>query len=364
MFSRPRRGLLDFVAAALCVWAAAWHTPAGAVVRDVVGRVTGKGSNTGPLLAYYSGGVYESRESDLPAPTGTPVPDDSVLAALSQGTALGRGAFAVATRLQGHRRMSVDALAQRYQVTVSTADDAARVLEKARGELGSDDAAVLALFAGWDVASWAVRRAHAEGGAVSFEALSRQLPPSSGAAISAASTALSLGTAYALSWPVAPGTRVSSPFGWREHPMLGRAQLHTGVDLAIAEGTPVKVVADGTVTRASEDAVNGRVVIIDHGHGVATAYCHNSRLLVTVGQRVHAGEVISESGTTGRSTGPHLHYQLELGHRPTDPFLFRGSKPVELPAPSAVAPAAQADATSPSLKKAFEQFAAPPATEE
>jgi murein DD-endopeptidase MepM/ murein hydrolase activator NlpD len=316
------------------------------------------------LLAYYSGGVYESREADVPTPTTTPVPDDSVLAAMSSGTALGRGAFAVATKLEGRARLPLEAMAQRYQVTLTTADDTAKVLEKAKGELGSDEAAVLALFAGWDVASWAARRAHAEGVAPSFEALCRQLPPSSGAAVSSASTALTLGTAYALSWPVAPGTRVSSPFGWREHPMLGRGQLHTGVDLAIAEGTPVKVVADGTVTRASEDAVNGRVVIIDHGHGVATAYCHNSRLLVTVGQRVHAGEVISESGTTGRSTGPHLHYQLELGHRPTDPFIFRGSKPVELPAPAPPQPPAHADANAPSLKKAFEQFAPPPATEE
>jgi murein DD-endopeptidase len=355
---------MDFVAAALCLWAAAWHTPAGALVRDGVARVRGKASNTRPLLAYYSGGVYEAHESELPPELANPVPDESVLAAIPAGRALGRAAFAVAGKLEGRARAPVDALASRYQLSLASPDDAAQLLDRARADLGSDDAAVVALFVGYDVASYAVHRAKAEGNAPVFEVLVRQLPPSSGLALTSASSTLTLGTAYALSWPVAPGTRVSSPFGWRDHPILGRGQLHTGVDLAISEGTPVKVVADGVVTRASEDAVNGRVVIVDHGRGVATAYCHNSRLLVTVGQQLHAGDVISESGTTGRSTGPHLHYQLELGHRPTDPFLFRGSKPLlELPTAPTPTLVNQVGGSPTSLKRAFDQFT-PPATEE
>jgi len=77
------------------------------------------------------------------------------------------------------------------------------------------------------------------------------------------------------------------------------------------------------VRRASEDAVNGRVLIVDHGRGVTTAYCHNSELLVRPGQRVTRGELIARSGNTGRSTGPHLHYQLELAAQPVDPLRFR-----------------------------------------
>jgi len=95
------------------------------------------------------------------------------------------------------------------------------------------------------------------------------------------------------------------------------------------------VTAGGVVRRASEDDLNGRVLIIDHGRGVTTAYCHNSELDVHVGQVLERGQVISHSGNTGRSTGPHLHYQLELGHAPVDPLLFHARSPstVELPGP-------------------------------
>lgn len=332
MFSRPSRGLLDFTAAALCLWAAAYHTPAGALVRDLFAHLTHSHTATRPLLAYYSGGIYDTPDTVVPALPAV-VPDDSVLAAVPPGEALARGVYAIASKLDGPPRTRVDDFAARYHDALRSPDDVARLVKDARRDLPSDEAVVLALFVGYDVASYAVARARAEGRtAEGFQALVRQLPPTETTAISNASSALQLGTAYALSWPVAQATRVSSPFGWREHPILGKGQMHTGVDLAVGEGTLVKAVAAGVVTRASEDQVNGQIVIIDHGFGVATAYCHNSRLLVHVGQRVQPGELISESGTTGRSTGPHLHYQLELGHRPVDPFNFRGTKPLQTPA--------------------------------
>jgi murein DD-endopeptidase MepM/ murein hydrolase activator NlpD len=95
------------------------------------------------------------------------------------------------------------------------------------------------------------------------------------------------------------------------------------VDLAVPFDTEIRASGAGIVRRASEDDVNGRVVILDHGRGVTTAYCHNSALLVAVGDRVERGQVIARSGSTGRSTGPHLHYQLELGHEAVDPLRFR-----------------------------------------
>ncbi|MFO0596522.1 MAG: M23 family metallopeptidase [Myxococcaceae bacterium] len=371
---RSPRGLMDLTGALLCLWAAAYHTPVGALLRDLGGRLTSTRTTTRPLLAYYTGGVYDAQDIAEPTPGPAPVPDVEVLTTVPPGRALGRGVFAAASTLTGLARAPVDALAKRYGLPFGTPDEAALVIEHARVDLGSEEAAVLAVFAGYDVAAYAARRSGAEGRATTLEALTLNLPPSSSGAIASASTALMLGTAYSLSWPVAPGTRVTSPFGWRNHPILGRGQFHTGVDLSVPEGTDVKVVADGVVRRASEDAVNGRVVIIDHGRGVSTAYCHNSRLLVTTGQRVKAGDVIAESGTTGRSTGPHVHYQLELGHKPMDPFTFRGSKPTLVdplavlpptPAPTPLKPAAPSPTNGKDqLKKAFDQFGAPPDSEE
>jgi len=359
-FSRPSRGLLDFLGAALCLWAAAYHTPVGALIRDVGARLFSAKTNTRPLLAYYTGGVYDAQDVTAPTPT-TVVPDVELLVVVPPGRALGRGVFASANATSGEPRTAVDALAKRYGLSFTTPDDAALLVERARAELGSEDAAVLAVFAGYEVAEYAARRAKAEGRELTLEVLATRLPPSSTKAVSAASTALMLGTAYGLSWPVAPGTRVSSPFGWRNHPTLGYGKFHTGVDLAVPEGTEVKAVADGVVRRASEDAVNGKVVIIEHGRGVSTAYCHNSNLRVRTGQRVKAGEVIADSGNTGRSTGPHVHYQLELGHKPMDPFAFRGTKPIVL---EALAPPAPKPDGGAQLKKAFDQFSPPPSSEE
>jgi murein DD-endopeptidase len=364
-FQRPARGLLDFLGAALCLWAAAYHTPPGALIRDLGARLFSSKTTTRPLLAYYTGGVYESHEVQTPTQTAF-VPDVEVLSGIPPGRALGRGVFASAAMLTGDARQPVEALARRYALPFENPEDAAVLVERARTELGSDDAAVLAVFAGYDVATYAARRAGAEGRETSLEVLAARLPPTSSKAVLAASTALMLGTAYGLSWPVAPGTRVSSPFGMRNHPTLGYGKMHTGVDLSVPEGTPVKVVADGIVRRASEDAVNGKVVIIEHGRGVSTAYCHNSQLRVTTGQKVTAGDVIADSGTTGRSTGPHLHYQLELGHKPMDPFAFRGSKPLILEAAAVVTPLKaplKPDDGGAQLKKAFEQFEPPAASE-
>lgn len=372
MFRSSSRGLVDFLAAALCLWAAAWHTPVGALVRGGIAKVTGRTSAGRPLLAYFSGGVYDAREIEVPT---VPVLPDGMtpesFAVVPPGSALGRGAFAVLQRQPEGVRSTAAALAQRYQLaSLQTPDDVATLVGRAKADFDTDEGAVLALFAGPELARYAVARARAEGRTATLEVLSRQLPPGSTPFFEAASQSLMFGTAYGLSWPVTPTTRVSSPFGYRTHPTLGRQQLHTGVDLSVPEGTQVKVVADGVVKRASEDDVNGKVIIVDHGRGVTTAYCHNSRLLVTTGEAVRAGQVISESGNTGRSTGPHLHYQLELGRRPVDPFVFRGHRavqelptvapPAPPPSPGTPKPVAAPPGPSKALKAAFEAAGAAP----
>ncbi|MCA2981722.1 MAG: M23 family metallopeptidase [Myxococcaceae bacterium] len=363
MFRASPRGLLDFVATALCLWAAAWHTPVGALGRGVVAKVSGATSSARPLLAYFSGGVYDAREVELPRLEPMPGPEAPLpgAAPVSAGDALGHGVYAVLSRPGTTSR--AEALGARYGLGPPDSPLAvATLVARARDELGSDEAAVLALFVGPEVAGYATARARAEGAAPTLEVLARQLPPGRSSALEAASQALMFGTAFGLSWPVAPGTRITSPFGLRAHPTLGRQQLHTGVDLSVPEGTPVKVVAAGVVRRASEDAVNGKVVIVDHGRGVTTAYCHNSRLLVTAGQHVEAGQAVSVSGNTGRSTGPHLHYQLELGRRPVDPLRFRGrGGAVGGLVPASPGPRLPEPATGRrALEEAFERAGRPP----
>ncbi|MDD2553646.1 MAG: M23 family metallopeptidase [Desulfotomaculaceae bacterium] len=114
------------------------------------------------------------------------------------------------------------------------------------------------------------------------------------------------------SWPLS-GV-VSSPFGMRN----GRP--HEGIDIAVEEGTPVRVSAGGQIIFAGPRGTYGLAVIVDHGGGVRTLYAHCSRLLVTEGKNVDAGDIIALSGNTGRSTGPHLHLEVLKNGVPLDPL--------------------------------------------
>jgi murein DD-endopeptidase MepM/ murein hydrolase activator NlpD len=120
-----------------------------------------------------------------------------------------------------------------------------------------------------------------------------------------------------LGWPVA-GT-ISSPYGYRNHPVREERKFHTGVDLSVPSGSEVKATADGIVSFAGWTENSGIVVVVEHGHGFSTAYAHNRKALVRVGQRIARGEVIATSGSTGVSTGPHVHYEIWRNGRHADP---------------------------------------------
>jgi murein DD-endopeptidase MepM/ murein hydrolase activator NlpD len=98
--------------------------------------------------------------------------------------------------------------------------------------------------------------------------------------------------------------------------------MHEGIDIAVPSGTPVRASASGTVIHAGWLGGYGNLVVIDHGDGLATAYGHNSALLVAVGQNVSQGETISLSGSTGNSTGPHVHFEVRVNGVPVDPLLY------------------------------------------
>ena len=128
-----------------------------------------------------------------------------------------------------------------------------------------------------------------------------------------------LGTGQMI-WPVRG--RISSPFGWRFHPLLKKQKYHSGIDLAVPTGTPVKAADSGVVLVSGWRGGYGNFVAIDHGKGISTCYGHNSRLLVRVGQRVAKGQQIAISGSTGLSTGPHLHFEVRVNGNPVNPLAY------------------------------------------
>ncbi len=118
---------------------------------------------------------------------------------------------------------------------------------------------------------------------------------------------------------------ISSYFGVRPDPFDGHSARHTGIDIAVPMSTPVHAVAEGMVTYAGRRSGYGNVVEIDHGNGYMTRYAHNRKLLVHPGQRVRVGQEISLAGSTGRSTGPHVHFEVWYKGRVVNPLAFARS---------------------------------------
>jgi hypothetical protein len=115
---------------------------------------------------------------------------------------------------------------------------------------------------------------------------------------------------------------VSSTFGRRRDPFSGRTNRHEGVDFSARKGSRVMATADGVVKYAGYDGAYGNTVEVDHGNGYVTRYCHNSRLSVAKGQAVRRGDVIAAVGSSGRSSGCHLHYEVLVNGSPQDPIQF------------------------------------------
>lgn len=111
----------------------------------------------------------------------------------------------------------------------------------------------------------------------------------------------------------------SSSYGWRLDPFNGNEAFHEGLDFTADTGTPIRAAADGIVTSAERTPDYGNIVKINHGSGLETRYAHASQLLVSPGERVVKGQIVAQVGSTGRSTGPHLHYEIRLNGNALDP---------------------------------------------
>jgi murein DD-endopeptidase MepM/ murein hydrolase activator NlpD len=120
-------------------------------------------------------------------------------------------------------------------------------------------------------------------------------------------------------WPSASSTRVTSEFGYRMHPILKVNKLHTGMDIGAASGTQVLAANYGTVIKAEWNNSYGNVIMVDHGGGIVTLYAHNSKLLAKTGDYVKKGQAIALVGSTGNSTGPHIHFEVRVNGQYQDP---------------------------------------------
>lgn len=123
-------------------------------------------------------------------------------------------------------------------------------------------------------------------------------------------------------WPAPGNTIITSQFGMRFHPILHYYRSHNGIDIGTPTGAPIVASNPGTIITASYVGAYGNVVMIDHGGGVVTNYAHGSKILVEVGQVVERGEIIMEAGSTGLSTGPHLHFEIKINGTFVNPLPY------------------------------------------
>lgn len=359
---RPRdRGLLDFLAAVVAVTAVYTGTPLGGIADRLVNRTLGLGRPQKPLVAWFQLAPDPARERKPGAliaelPLSKPEEQDAHLekvaarvldpdlarafAAVASGgvvTMDDAGALWYDVRPLPHQAADRAALGLAARATGAAAGalenglrdrlaDAVDLLAAERDRLGGDEAALAAWAVGYDVVQRAVDRARLTGAAhpARLSGFRAHLLHADGdRAASFVDAVGALRVAYGMRWPLAGAYPLTSGFGLRTHPILGGRRNHDGVDLGAPKGTPVHAAADGVVTYAGFDGVNGLYVKVDHGYGLDTAYCHASRLAVHQGERVKAGQVLAYVGSTGRSTGPHLHYGVFVARTPVDPVVFR-----------------------------------------
>jgi murein DD-endopeptidase MepM/ murein hydrolase activator NlpD len=345
-----KRGLLDLCASGMAVYVMIVATPAGGLVIRAFNRITGAHTATKDLASYFdsSGGSKSGGATAAPIiahaiaePLKLDAEETFARDRLGISAELSRGVSIMLSggkqTADGHFDISLPPAAHGSfaAVGVSEPPRAASAdvrekklfegLAKLRARLQSDEAAVAACAVDVGLVEFAVESARAAGEPSPglLQSFRAYLPPGDREEADAlVDGTFALAIAFDMRWPVDPGSPISSPFGYREHPVLGRREMHPGTDIAVGTGTQIHAIARGHVLYATSDAVNGRFVKIDHGHGLTSAYCHASELRVIRGVDVGKGDLVMLSGATGRATGPHLHLQMEINGKPIDPEIF------------------------------------------
>ena len=218
---------------------------------------------------------------------------------------------------QAHRDEAAEIVARREAVTADVAAQAERHRAMV-AELESDRRTYLAMVTqleaeGQQLETQLRRRAEAEAArrraaaaAGRAPAPAADVPPQAGSAPQGA-----------LVWPT--NGPITSPFGWRTHPIFGTRRMHNGMDIAGPSGSPIVAATAGVVVSAGPMGGYGNAVVIDHGGGMATFYAHQASVAVSAGQQVSRGQLIGYVGSTGFSTGPHLHFEVRINGTPVDP---------------------------------------------
>jgi murein DD-endopeptidase MepM/ murein hydrolase activator NlpD len=314
---QPRGGLMDLLLALIAVYAMVSRTSFGGLLWYGAELVRGHDEDLPSLTAYFSNGVIVT-------------PDDLVIA-MPTPDGLGEDQLPEPFRTAARTTLAQEVppmLGERLTARgVPVTEDSALVEIDALWKLHRDAPLVLEIAAiGAEQRDRAVARATSAGetNPETYPVHRRYLPGD--AALQAdrfVGGTLALATALDLTWPLEGDYRMTSPFGDRKHPILGSTKMHDGVDLAVPIGTPVRAAQKGTVAVVGESSASGRYVVLDHGYGVHTAYCHLSTTPVAQGAPVGRAEPFALSGNTGRSTGPHLHYGIKIGGRWVDPERFK-----------------------------------------
>lgn len=151
-------------------------------------------------------------------------------------------------------------------------------------------------------------------------ALAREVEPEVGLMVESAEDARARRSAYPSLWPV--DGSFTSGFGYRKSPFTRVWKFHAGIDISAPRGTKIRAASSGVVSRAAFTGGYGKLVIIDHGYGVQSAYAHNAQIFVKESQVVQQGQVIGTVGTTGHSTGPHLHFEVMVDGRKVNPMAY------------------------------------------
>ena len=129
-----------------------------------------------------------------------------------------------------------------------------------------------------------------------------------------------------MAWPAPGYTTITSPFGYRIHPIFGVQRFHTGLDIGSPLGSSIIAANKGTVVKTAYSSSYGNMIMIDHGGGILTVYAHLAEILVNTGQEVERGTIIAKSGSTGWSTGPHLHFEVRINGEYVDPLTYLKSQ--------------------------------------